>query len=151
RTGQELIARHLVDPVPSLRAVRRELPEHVERAVLRALAKTPADRFETTSGFTEALAPSGRRRASRTRALLPAGVLLLAALTIAVMWWSRVRAGGASGTSLAVLPFANVGGDSSNAPFSDGIADELTTELGKVEGLRVAARTSAVSFRSQGL
>jgi serine/threonine-protein kinase len=155
RTGQELFARHLLDPVPPLRTIRRDLPESVERAVLKALAKTPADRFETTSGFTEALA--ARRSPSRSRwsrVLLPLAVLLVAAVTIAVIRLSRIRwgAGAADGrTSLAVLPFANVSGDSSNAPFSDGIADELTTELGKVEGLSVAARTSAVSFRTQGL
>jgi serine/threonine-protein kinase len=155
RTGQELLARHLLDPVPPIRTIRREVPANVERAVLRALAKEPADRFPTTSGFTEALVASRRPAVSPgSRVLWSLGALVLAVLVVTVVRLSRIRwgAGAADGrTSIAVLPFANVGGDSSNAPFSDGIADELTTALGKVEGLSVAARTSAVSFRTQGL
>ena len=53
--------------------------------------------------------------------------------------------------SIAILPFTNVGGDSTNAPFSDGIADELTTALGKVDQLSVMARTSAFSLKRKGL
>jgi TolB-like protein len=53
--------------------------------------------------------------------------------------------------SIAVLPFTNVGGDSSNAPFSDGIADELTTTLGKIDQLNVMARASAFSLAHKGL
>ena len=50
-----------------------------------------------------------------------------------------------------MLAFSNVGGDPANEPFSDGIADELTTALGKVEGLNVAARTSAFSFKGKAM
>ena len=53
--------------------------------------------------------------------------------------------------SVAVLPFTNIGGDSTNEPFSDGMADELTTALGKVDGLMVTARTSAFSLKRRGL
>jgi len=47
---------------------------------------------------------------------------------------------------VAVLPFADDGADSANAYFGEGIADELMTELGKVPGLRVASRTSAIAL-----
>jgi TolB-like protein/Tfp pilus assembly protein PilF len=58
----------------------------------------------------------------------------------------------ASGTpSIAVLPFVNVGGDSTNQPFSDGVAEDLATQLGKVERLSVMARTSAFSLKRNGL
>ena len=53
--------------------------------------------------------------------------------------------------SIAILPFANIDGDSTNEPFSDGIADELTTALGKVDQLSVMARTSAFSLKRKGL
>jgi serine/threonine protein kinase len=42
--AQAVIARHLSEPPRSMRAVRPELPAHVEDAVLAALAKTPAER-----------------------------------------------------------------------------------------------------------
>jgi serine/threonine protein kinase len=55
RTTQAILARHAADPVPSLRTVRTEVPPAVERAVGRALAKAPADRFQTAAEFGEAL------------------------------------------------------------------------------------------------
>ena len=55
-TAQAVLARHAVDPVPSLRTVRRTVPAGVEQAIERALAKVPADRFATARDFAEALA-----------------------------------------------------------------------------------------------
>jgi serine/threonine-protein kinase len=53
--------------------------------------------------------------------------------------------------SVAVLPFADVGHDTTAEYFAEGMADELTTTLGRVPGLRVAARSSAFTFRDQGV
>ncbi len=44
-TAQAIIARRLTDPVPPLRTVRETVPVAVEQAVMRALAKVPADRW----------------------------------------------------------------------------------------------------------
>jgi DNA-binding SARP family transcriptional activator len=55
RTTQAILARHAADPVPSLRTVRPEVPAAIERAVARALAKAPADRFQTAAEFGDAL------------------------------------------------------------------------------------------------
>jgi TolB-like protein/lipoprotein NlpI len=49
--------------------------------------------------------------------------------------------------SVAVLPFANVSDDPERDYFSDGLTDELIGALSKVEGLKVAARTSAFRFK----
>jgi len=51
----------------------------------------------------------------------------------------------------AVLALQNVGGDSANEPFSDGMSDEITTALRRVEGLQVAARSSAFSFKGKDI
>jgi serine/threonine-protein kinase len=51
--------------------------------------------------------------------------------------------------SVAVLPFANLSPSPGNEYFSDGIAEELIAALGRVEGLRVAARTSAFAFKGR--
>ncbi|MSU22533.1 MAG: tetratricopeptide repeat protein [Opitutus sp.] len=51
--------------------------------------------------------------------------------------------------SVAVLPFANQSDDKTNEYFSDGIAEALLTVLQKIPGLRVAARTSAWSFKGK--
>ena len=52
-TAQAILARHAMDPVAPLRTVRRNIPEGVEQAVLRALEKVPADRFATVEQFSQ--------------------------------------------------------------------------------------------------
>ena len=49
--------------------------------------------------------------------------------------------------SLAVLPLANLSHDSEQDYFSDGMTDELITELSKIGTLRVISRTSAMHYR----
>ena len=55
----------------------------------------------------------------------------------------------ASAKSIAVLPFANMSNDAENEYFCDGLAEELLNALAKVEGLKVAARTSSFSFKGK--
>ncbi len=56
------------------------------------------------------------------------------------------KTGSVSG-SIAVLPFANMSADADNEYFCDGLAEELLNALTKIESLKVAARTSAFSFK----
>ena len=51
--------------------------------------------------------------------------------------------------SIAVLPFANISKDTDVEYFSDGLAEELLNVLSKIRGVRVAARTSAFSFKNK--
>src|SRR5579859_409190 len=55
----------------------------------------------------------------------------------------------ASGASIAVLPFVNFSADPANEYFCDGLAEELINALSKLEHVRVAARTSAFSFKGR--
>jgi serine/threonine-protein kinase len=54
-----------------------------------------------------------------------------------------------SGPSIAVLPFVNMSADPENEYFCDGIAEDLIGALTKIGRLRVAARTSAFSFKGK--
>ncbi|MDM7922116.1 MAG: tetratricopeptide repeat protein [Pyrinomonadaceae bacterium] len=51
-------------------------------------------------------------------------------------------------SSIAVLPFRNLSSGQEGDYFSDGLAEELLNVLSKIDGLRVAARTSAFSFKN---
>ncbi|MBV8856820.1 MAG: TIR domain-containing protein [Acidobacteria bacterium] len=53
--------------------------------------------------------------------------------------------------SIAVLPFARMSADAEDEYFCDGLAEELLNALAKVEGLKVAARTSAFSFKGKNV
>ena len=50
-------------------------------------------------------------------------------------------------SSVAILPFANLSGEPTNEYFSDGLSEELLNVLSRITGIRVAARTSAFSFK----
>jgi TolB-like protein len=54
-----------------------------------------------------------------------------------------------SDQSIAVLPFVNMSNDADNEYFSDGISEELLNVLVRVEGLRVASRTSSFAFKGK--
>ncbi len=60
--------------------------------------------------------------------------------------WPAARV---SAQSIAVLPFTNLTGDANDEYFADGLAEELLNVLAKIKGLRVAARTSAFSFKGK--
>jgi len=56
-----------------------------------------------------------------------------------------------TGHSIAVLPFENRSGDAEQEYFSDGISEDIITDLSKVEGLLVIARNSSFSFKGKSI
>src|SRR5437764_2804460 len=141
-TAQEILARHTMDPVPSLRTARATVPGVVERALARALAKLPADRYATALQFAEALggpipaAPSASGGSRRLRAAWSVGLALAAlgaGLAVARPWRHASRQPALStpayAASVAVLPFETIGGGAQDEYFSDGMTDEIITQL----------------------
>jgi TolB-like protein/DNA-binding winged helix-turn-helix (wHTH) protein/Flp pilus assembly protein TadD len=97
---------------------------------------------------------SRRRRRIRGAAILALGLFLSLA---AVVWRSLDRGRGtvpaahaaavAPIHSLAVLPLQSLSSDPSQEYFTDGMTDELITDLGEMGALRVISRTSAMQYR----
>jgi serine/threonine-protein kinase len=148
-TAQAIIARLLTEKPRSLRATRPGVPVAMDLAVGRALAKAPADRFPTCGAFARALVTSPTRR---NRGVLIGAAVAGLVVMAGVAWLATSRKSGVQGEdaeSIAVLPLVNVGGDSTQEYFADGMTEELATALGKVPGLRVAARTSSYAFKGR--
>ena len=59
--------------------------------------------------------------------------------------------GSGSRPSIAVLPFTNMSADADNEYLCDGLAEELLNALSKIDDLKVAARTSAFSFKGKSV
>ena len=57
----------------------------------------------------------------------------------------------ARGVSICVLPFQNMSGDAEQDYFSDGISEDITTDLSKVSALQVIARNTAFQFKGQAI
>jgi tRNA A-37 threonylcarbamoyl transferase component Bud32/tetratricopeptide (TPR) repeat protein len=97
-TPQAILARQVMDTVPTLRAVRRAVPPATQAVVEKALEKSPADRFASAEEFGSAFGTSltgqwvvGRRpeRAWYRRPvvwLAPLAALAVAALTLGITW-----------------------------------------------------------------
>lgn len=94
--------------------------------------------------------PSVRPSVRRTTIAAVVGVLLL--IGTARVFWPRspVAVTATSLQSVAVLPFADLSPAGDHEYLSDGVAEELSTRLARVPGLKVAARTSAFTFRGTG-
>jgi serine/threonine-protein kinase len=148
-SAQAIIAKRFASAPLPLRTVRPQLLESVETAIGKALALAPADRYGTAAEFAAALAtaPPSRARAVQRWPLVAAGVIAIAGVAFALR--SRAPRVDAAPTlsTVAVLPFSSMGGDTTDAWFAEGMADELTTALAKVPGVRVAARSSAARYR----
>jgi serine/threonine protein kinase/tetratricopeptide (TPR) repeat protein len=159
-TPQVILARHSIDPVPSLRTARRTVPEGMEQAIMKALAKVPADRYASAVEFaaaagdpTAAAASGGAPARSRgARLAIAGGVALGTALLLTVgfnLWGLRHRrpspAAPAHIQSLAVLPLENLSNDSTQ--LGDGMTEALITDLGRISALRVISRTSVMRYK----
>jgi TolB-like protein/DNA-binding winged helix-turn-helix (wHTH) protein/Tfp pilus assembly protein PilF len=75
------------------------------------------------------------------------GLVLLLVIGLSTVLIIRSRSHLPVIRSLAVLPLENLSGDASQDYFSDGMTDELITELGQIAGLRVISRTSMMTYK----
>ncbi len=160
------------DPAPALR-LNPEMPTRLDDIVLKALEKDPGLRYQHASeiktdlqrlqrgsgtsqpirsgdiGRSSGSAAIGRNRSRILGAV--AVVLLLLAVTGVYFWRSLSHVGAtvANTPSIAVLPFADMSPGKDQEYFSDGLAEELTNDLAKVPGLKVAGRSSAFQFKGK--
>lgn len=161
-SAQAIIAKRFMGDVPRVRTVRPSVPEHVEAAITRALAPVAADRFSSAADFARALHattttapptahpsfPDRNRPRQRTRL---AAMVLAVAILIGfggLQLWRRASPAADSQDAkvLAVLPFENLG-DSGDAYFADGLANDLRMKLAEIPGLQVVARASSNEYK----
>jgi TolB-like protein/tetratricopeptide (TPR) repeat protein len=90
------------------------------------------------------LTPAGVRRTASLEAEEAARQATMAG-TLPIVRRDRLQ------NAVAVLPFANLSGDASLDYFGDGLTEELTTNLSRVPGLRVASRTSCFAMKRLAL
>jgi len=175
KPAQMLMAAHATEPPAPVSSRRPGLPPSLATLVMRLLEKQPAQRpqnadevlrqLERTILPRDSARPPRvaggplRRPSLRTIGLIAASAVVIG-VAVGAYGYRRsgratvvplVAADTARGTSVAVLPLANVGGDPAQEYFADGMTDELASALAKVEGLRVAARSSAYAFKGANI
>ena len=149
--ARTLVAKHIHERPPSVRTARPDLPEHIERTLFIALAKSPADRFRTADEFMEALEepartaewklptwPRRRRRAAFVMVPVALGV------AIAMLVWQRPRSTPVAQpfdpTRIAVLAFEPALPDSGLSVIGRALAKDI------IDALRHAPGLSPISY-----
>jgi TolB-like protein/Tfp pilus assembly protein PilF len=157
----ELAEAHRSGRVRRLRDARPDLPDGFVHVVERALAPSPDDRFDSAGAMERALAgwlgietappqaiAAPPKRAPRVAAVLTAAIVIAAAA--AGLWWSAARPSAPAATmtapirAIAVLPLQNLAGEQY---FADGMTEALISDLGRLGGINVISRTSAMRFK----
>lgn len=123
-TASQVIMRRFIETPLPIRRQRPSVSSAVEAALARALSTDPNERFATAGEFAAALSA---RAVTTTSSPME------------------------SACAVAVLPFVTVGGDADTEYLSDGLTDELISALTRVEGLRVASRTSVFTYKGRAL
>ena len=161
---QAMIARRLSGPAPSLADLRDAIPERLEWAVRKALARVPADRFSTAEQFAAAISEPTLFESAASRMAHSAGagprapvaspaasrsfsrrsLLIVAAAVVAIVGvggYALTRTGQRAGADeaahnrFAVLPFS-VRGSPQLAYLGEGIVDLLSRNLDGVDDLK---------------
>jgi serine/threonine protein kinase len=116
---QALIHAILKEKPESLIAARPDIPRTIERAVLKALEKEPSRRYQNIAELLEDI--------------------------------KSIRVSGVNvqkeDKSIIVLPFEDMSPGKDNEYFSDGLTEEIITDLSRVHGLLVISRSSAMTFK----
>ena len=170
-TVQAVIARHSMDLVSPPSIVRASIPDTMETALLRALAKTPADRFPTVLMFAEALgrpstitaaqrrrtvggAPAlagGRRVPWKLVAGVAGGAAVLAVGFLVMRGLGGRRLGGPlqgpDPRRIAVLYFQDRSSNRSLGYVADGLTEALIHELASVQTLKVISPNGVAPYR----
>ena len=158
-TAQAVIAKRFTDPVPSIRRLREEVPEAVERTIRTALARTPADRFASAAQFASALgmsstavtapcAQAGRERLHGTRRMLTLAATVVALVTLGLILYNRARPPlpVTDDRVVVVLPFRVAGADPRLAYLREGMVDLLAAKLTGDGGPRSVDPRSVLSL-----
>ena len=131
---------------PPLSETGLPIPPELEKITMLALEKPVDRRYQNISDM------AGDLRALRNHldfeAELERRAPLAQSIQTAVFHPTASETAALSNT-IAVLPFLNLSPGKDGDYFSDGIAEELINVLSKIRGLRVAARTSAFSFKGK--
>jgi TolB-like protein/tetratricopeptide (TPR) repeat protein/predicted Ser/Thr protein kinase len=174
-TAVQTLSAIITDEPAPLASVRSDAPAALQNLIARCLAKRPDDRFASTREIVVALeyigtgvstpalatgpaisvAPvqvgpsSAVPVAAKRRPLRRAAVPIAAAVALALAAVGYVRFGAAKRPieSLAVLPFARVGGEADAEYLGNGLTENLIDQLSRVPALKVMARATVFRFK----
>jgi serine/threonine-protein kinase len=169
RAPQQLLAAQLTETPAPISSRRYDVPEALATLIMRLLEKEPAKRPKTANEVARALedpsvvsgtfvsaTPPKRSQPKRVIWAL-AGAGILASIAAGGAWFTKNRGTTAGGStapaatpvnaskSIAVMPLVNIGADTADAYFAQGMTAEITNALSRINGLRVASANESAA------
>jgi TolB-like protein len=144
-TPRAVMARHAIDPVPSVRTARPGVSPAVESAIHRALQKVPGDRFGSAGEFAAALSGSPastttsstfRSSVGRRAAMLSIAIAAVVVAAAAALYWRPKSAAASDNSLVAVVPFRVASRDSALQYLGEGLMDLFAAKLSGETGPR---------------
>jgi TolB-like protein/class 3 adenylate cyclase/Flp pilus assembly protein TadD len=169
-TGHILLSKHVAEDLEQLGHWKRHLHDLGETEVKHGAHVSVVNLYTEELGNPEvpqkfrqarqkaAMPAFGEKRSRGRRWIIAAAAIILAALALGGFLLFRhstsvaSRAGSISGIpekSIAVLPFENLSEEKANAFFTDGVQDEILTNLAKIADLKVISRTSVMQYKTE--
>jgi serine/threonine-protein kinase len=155
--SRELFAAHLSQTPDQVSERNPEVPPALAAVVMRCLEKDPAarprDAREILVSLESSTTPASgltrfRQRMSRRQRWAALVVTAVACAGLFVLWpRTDTRQVPVRRATVAIVPFVNLGGDSADEYLADGLAEGVTTALGKIPGIRVVSRTLSYQYR----
>jgi serine/threonine-protein kinase len=140
-------------PVEELKSLH--VPGQVVSLLKSMLAPDPKDRPQSARDLLAVLHrcrarfnPEARVRRRRTFVIEFLLVLAIVAIALGSWWYQHSQSLAGRDRSIAVLPFENLSSDKENAYFTDGVQDEILTDLARIADLKVISRTSVMQYKS---
>jgi serine/threonine-protein kinase len=173
RAPQQLLAAQLTEIPSPISSRRYDVPAALATLIMRLLEKEPAKRPKTANEVARALedpsvvsgtfvSATPPKKAQPKRVIWAlAGAGILASIAAGGAWFTNHRGTAPGATSvpaatpanasksIAVMPLVNIGADTADAYFAQGMTAEITNALSRINGLRVAsANESAAKDRA---